>query len=308
MRIFDELIKELELQDPPLHNAQFTWSNFRENPICCRLDRYLISAGFAHMFNYFRQEAVARCTSDHYPVILSTNPPLWGPTPFRFENMWLDHKSFKPNVTEWWRQDNSYGRPGYKFMRSLRGLKHKLLSWNKEVFEDLRVQKKKLEKRIKEIDNLEGSAVWNLNLEEERSRAKSEWYETIIKEERATMMKSKFTWAREGDANTKLFHNLMNGRRATNSIMKLERSNGDLITGEDDINQEIISFFSGLYSSSHSQFRGIDGIDWAPIAPSEAANLIRPFEEEEVKKAVFDCDGNKSPGPDGFTLAFFKNC
>ena len=34
---------------------------------------------------------------------------------------------------------------------------------------------------------------------------------------------------------------------------------------------------------------------------------MRPF-EEEVKKAVFDCDGNKSPGPDGFTLAFFQEC
>ena len=35
--------------------------------------------------------------------------------------------------------------------------------------------------------------------------------------------------------------------------------------------------------------------------------MVRPFEEEEVK-AIFDCDGNKSPGPDGFTLAFFQKC
>ena len=35
---------------------------------------------------------------------------------------------------------------------------------------------------------------------------------------------------------------------------------------------------------------------------------MRPFKEEEVKKAVFDCDGNKSPGLNGFTLAFFQRC
>ena len=29
MRIFDELIRELELRNPPLNNAHFTWSNFR---------------------------------------------------------------------------------------------------------------------------------------------------------------------------------------------------------------------------------------------------------------------------------------
>ena len=43
------------------------------------------------------------------------------------------------------------------------------------------------------------------------------------------MMKSKFKWAREGDANIKLFHNLKNERRATNAIVKLERTNEELI-------------------------------------------------------------------------------
>ena len=102
MRIYDELIRELELRDPPLNNAQFTWSNFRELPICCRLDRFLISMGFREMFKYFRQEAVASCISDHSPVILSTIPPIWGPTLFRFENMWLEHKLFKTTVSDWW--------------------------------------------------------------------------------------------------------------------------------------------------------------------------------------------------------------
>ena len=101
MRIFDELIKELELRDPPFNNAQFTWSNFREHPICCRLNRFLIATGFSEMFSYFRQDAVAKCISNHAPFILSTNPPSWGPTPFRFKNMWLKHKLFKANVSDW---------------------------------------------------------------------------------------------------------------------------------------------------------------------------------------------------------------
>ena len=72
--------------------------------------------------------------------------------------------------------------------------------------------------------------------------------------------------------------------------MKLEITNGDLITGEEDIVEEITSFFSSLYSSSHPQFIGIDGLDWSPIAAVGVANLVRPFEEEEVKKMVFACD------------------
>ncbi|RVX05611.1 hypothetical protein CK203_027315 [Vitis vinifera] len=33
------------------------------------------------------QEVLPRCTSDHWPIVLDTNPFKWGPTPFRFENM-----------------------------------------------------------------------------------------------------------------------------------------------------------------------------------------------------------------------------
>lgn len=34
--------------------------------------------------------------------------------------------------------------------------------------------------------------------------------------------------------------------------------------------------------------------------------LKRPFEEEEIKAAIDDCEGENSPSPDGFTLEAFK--
>ena len=35
--------------------------------------------------------------------------------------------------------------------------------------------------------------------------------------------------------------------------------------------------------------------------------LQRPFEEEGIKCAVFECDGNKALGPDGFSLAMYQD-
>ena len=32
------------------------------------------------------------------------------------------------------------------------------------------------------------------------------------------------------------------------------------------------------------------------------------FTEEEVKEAVWKCEGTKSPGPDGFNFTFIRNC
>ncbi|WMV20534.1 hypothetical protein MTR67_013919 [Solanum verrucosum] len=36
--------------------------------------------------------------------------------------------------------------------------------------------------------------------------------------------------------------------------------------------------------------------------------LQSPFEEQEIWFSVQECAGDKAPGPDGFTMAFFKHC
>lgn len=34
--------------------------------------------------------------------------------------------------------------------------------------------------------------------------------------------------------------------------------------------------------------------------------LDAPFSEEDIKNAVWSCDGSKAPGPDGFSFSFIK--
>ena len=95
MRDFDGFIRDCELVDPPLRNAPFTLSNMQESPVCKILDRFLYSNEWEQFFPQSLQEVLPRWTSDHWPIVLGTNPFKWGPTPFRFENMWLQHPSFK---------------------------------------------------------------------------------------------------------------------------------------------------------------------------------------------------------------------
>lgn len=44
MRLFGE--RDLNLNDSPLCNAKFTFFNFRESHICCRLDWFFFSKGW----------------------------------------------------------------------------------------------------------------------------------------------------------------------------------------------------------------------------------------------------------------------
>ena len=78
------------------------------------------------------------------------------------------------------------------------------------------------------------------------------------------------------------------------------------MTREEDIVKEILNFFENLYSEEVPQFEGFDGVEWEGISTYLSDWLERPFMEEEIKKAMFDCDGSKTPGPDGYSLAVFQ--
>lgn len=70
-----------------------------------------------------------RVVSDHCPVILESCPFKWGPTSFRFENMWLENRSFKEFFRDWWENGRVHGWEAFKFMRKLRGVKDNLKVW-----------------------------------------------------------------------------------------------------------------------------------------------------------------------------------
>ena len=77
---------------------------------------------------------------------------------------------------------------------------------------------------------------------------------------------------------------------------------------EEDIIVEIVSIFENLYlKESNSEF-GLDGIDWSPISRGKSNWLERLFQEDEIKYALGECEGDKAPGPDGFTMALIKDC
>ena len=74
MKDFDDFIRDCELIDSPLRNAPFTSSNMQEHPVCKRLDRFMYSNEWEQLFTQSLQEVLPRWTSNHWPIVLETNP------------------------------------------------------------------------------------------------------------------------------------------------------------------------------------------------------------------------------------------
>ena len=140
------------------------------------------------------------------------------------------------------------GWEGYKWMKRLQEIKPRLKNWNKDVFGDLRLFEAALHDRLKELDRLESSGNWSGDLRQERVNVKKELNGILVKKEIMVRQKLKIQWAKQGDANSSLFHRLLNARKSKNFISKIELDSGEILTREEDIVREIISFFKGLYS------------------------------------------------------------
>jgi hypothetical protein len=113
-------------------------------------------------------------------------------------------------------------------------------------------------------------------------------------------------WIKEGDANSKFFHNVMRNRQRRNAI-HLVHVDGVLVEGVQNIRSTVFAHFSQHYRAVEGDRPSVAGMNFQKLSYSQAGSLVRPFSLEEVKQAVWDCASFKSPGPDGINFGFIKD-
>ncbi|RVW92839.1 LINE-1 retrotransposable element ORF2 protein [Vitis vinifera] len=258
MKDLDDFIRENELIDPPLRSASFTWSNMQEHPVCKRLDRFLYSNEWEQLFPQSLQEVLPRWTSDHWPIVLETNPFKWGPTSFRFENMWLHHPSFKESFGSWWREFQGDGWEDHKFMRKLQFLKAKLKEWNKNSFGDLIERRKSILLDIANFDSMEQEGGLSPELLIQRAIRKGELEELILREE--------IHWRQK--------------------VRVLENERGLVMDNSESIKEEILRYFEKLYASPSGESWRVEGLDWSSISREMFQDCWDVIKEDLVR--VFD--------------------
>ena len=208
--------------------------------MCKTLDRFLYSNEWGQLFPQGLQEALIRRTSDHWPIVLDTNPFMRGPTPFRFENMWLQHPSFKENFRNWWRGFQGNRWESHKFMRRLQSVKAKLKEWNKFSFGELNEKKKSILNDLANFDAIEQVGGLTSKLLSQRASRKWELEELILREEIHWRQKARVKWVKEGDCNSKFYHKVANGRRNRKYIKEFENKRGLVLKNAESITEEIL--------------------------------------------------------------------
>uniref|UniRef100_A0A2N9EHP5 Reverse transcriptase domain-containing protein n=1 Tax=Fagus sylvatica TaxID=28930 RepID=A0A2N9EHP5_FAGSY len=320
---FSDFISGHGLVDLPLVGGIFTWSNNREISSMSRLDRFLFSADWNESTTNISQKRMVRLNSDHFPVLLDCGSIQRRRRPFRFENMWLKAEGFADLVRGWWESYSFSGTPSFEFASKLKALKADLKHWNENQFGHVSLKKQQMIADLRELDDEKDSRPLSIEERGRREQLVVGLEKVILMDEISWRQKSRVLWLKEGDKNSSFFHRIANSNRNANTIGHLI-INGTTSTDQDEIREHIAQFYEQLYTEDGRRRPFLDGIHFSFISDEDAkwflraflllmrmemlSKVERPFDEDEIAKVVQGCNGDKAPGPDGFSLAFFQHC
>jgi hypothetical protein len=113
-----------------------------------------------------------------------------------------------------------------------------------------------------------------------------------------------------GYSNTSFFHKQAQSQRKKNTITSITSNTGKQLDTFDQVKEEAFHHFNNLYQQPIGEETNVDVIDMFSNIPSvvsehENNQLFKDIIEEEIVKAFWSLDPDKSPRPDGFPIRFY---
>eukprot|EP00253_Pinus_taeda_P021443 PITA_21443 len=306
----ETIIQTHNLVDIPPQNGKYTWSNKRigNNNIKERLDRILVQEGIVASFPIIKSKIIQGSASDHKPVVLILDKGRnLGPLPFKYNEAWDSKEEFRKLIQEQWAKE-VVGSPHYIWETKLKSLRTAIKQWERVYAAEENKKRTDLHKQLEQWNQEKENTQYTEQDQSKENEMYKELYRQNRLEEEEQRQKSRCLWLRAGDKNTSFFHNSLKLRCAGNQIERI-MAEGKEISEQEEIKEAAYrNFKSLLFADSQTQ----DNADFLrPIGKkiSELQNreLDQEVTEEEIKLAAFSMQQDKAPGPDGFTVAFFRN-
>ena len=215
--------------------------------------------------------------------------------PFKFFDHIVDHPKYLDTIKEAWNCVTIRGTYQFKLQRSLKLLKGSLRNLNKIHFSGIT-------QRVKDQTD-------TVRLEHEE-RAK--WQFLIRAEEKFYMQKSRVRWNHLGDRDIAFYHKTVVQRADCNHIHFLRDADDVYIGSIDQIKAHSASYFENTLGhtdmpSSPCTIRELQDLLSFRCSDAQCGMLSRPVSDEEITKMVFAMPLSKSPGPDGYSIEFFRS-
>ncbi|XP_075081951.1 uncharacterized protein LOC142166466 [Nicotiana tabacum] len=213
---------------------------------------------------------------DHIPVSISLlNLKNNRQKAFKYCNTWSQHPQFLVKVEEVWKQPVE-GHMTYQVIRKMRSLNKTHKDLNKQYFRNIVTDANEDRDALKQVHEALQQHPWNKKPQQ--------------------LEKEKYQQFRKSSYLAEIF-------------LQQRNKNGIICTDSEDIAQILVEFYQDLLGKkSLKRVRAFKSFlhNGPKLTLGQQVALVQPYRSEDVKKAIFNIDKNKSPGPDGYGSDFFK--
>jgi hypothetical protein len=217
---------------------------------------------------------------------------------------WTKLEGFEEAVKAGWTFDDAISDPFLRLNELLRNTAKHLQSWGQKKVGNIKLQIA--------IANL---LIFRFDQAQDRRRLSLEeiWLRKMIKqmvlglsslERTIARQRSRMRWLRDGDASTKLFHTVANGRRVKNFIPSIKVGQM-VITDQTGKEQAFFLAYNNLLGSIQNREHTLD-LHELGLPALNLADLDDDFTEAEVWEAIKEMPLDRAPGTDGFIGAFYR--
>ncbi|KAF7844578.1 ribonuclease H [Senna tora] len=306
---FNSMIQFCNFTDLNPAGTWYTWTNGRgsEDEVWARLDRALCSDEWLQSFPPTNLLSLPVLASDHSPLVLnSCGVRPFCKRPFRFENLWLMFDKCSTIVNQCWNMGVN-GSPSIILHEKLNFLRGNLRMWNKREVGNIQEKIKLLTSNLQTLQSGYNQNVGNS--EEKNIRHQLEFY--LDCEEALWAQKARQTWLVSGDRCTAYFHNLVKKRRIQNQITAIKDENEQWIDDYKTMEQMGIKYFNDIFTQDNTFqitdiLKKLEKYDIPSLQQTHLDILNKPFTIDECHEALNQMKLDSAPGPDGFTVRFYR--
>ncbi|GJX07027.1 RNA-directed DNA polymerase, eukaryota [Tanacetum coccineum] len=283
--VFNSFIFKAGLEEVSLEGCSFTWYH-RSATKMSKLDRFLISDSLLCSCPNISSITLDRYLSDHHPILMREVYYDYGPVLFRFFHYWFEVDGFDKFIKDSWKDAL-------------------IIKSNALVRMMKKPNKRSLIVELADCDAIIDKGEGESNVVNRRMKAVNLLQEVEKMKALEAAQKAKIKWAIEGDENSKYYHGVINKKRNQLSIRGI-LVEGTWIDYPPLVKSEFLSHFKNRFEQPNGNRLHMDMHFSNTLNSDQVADLECQVSKEEIKKAVWDCGIDKSPGPDGFTFGFYR--